>query len=253
MATPGTRVNALDLIKSSLRLLNVLDAEIGENPSSSMAQDALSTLNQMLDAWNAERLMIFTLTKNVFDVVPGQQTYTCGPGANFDMPRPSKIEMAYIISLNNPAQPLELLMDMYTDQQWASIPVKNITSTLPTTFYDDGAFPFRNLSYYPLPSATTQTALWSWTSLSLCQNLQTILAFPPGYQEAFRFNLAPRLAPEYGVQTPIEVAAYAVESKARLKSMNIPLINLRSDPAVLGEGGYYNWLDDQPIGGGGTF
>lgn len=248
MATPGTSVKANDLIKSSLRLLNILDAESGENPTGPMAQDALQTLNQMLDAWNAERLMIFTLTKTVFTLVPGQQTYTCGSGGDFDIPRPAKIEDAYIIQLQNPAQPLELQLPMYTDEQWAGIPVKNIVSTLPNVFYDDGAFPFRNLSYYPIPSILVQTALWTWTSLQLCSDLTTVMSFPPGYQEAFRFNLATRLAPEYGVQTPIEVAAYALESKARLKSYNIPDINIMSDRALLGEGGYYDYRADLYIG-----
>lgn len=253
MATPGTRVTALDLIKSSLRLLNVLDAEIGENPSASQGQDALSVLNQMLDAWNAEHLMIFTESETTFSLIASQQTYTLGTGGDFNIARPPKLDMAFIIQLDNSSQPLETQIPIYTDQQWANIPVKNIVSTLPLGVYDDCAFPLRNLSFFPIPSVTVQFKLWAWQALSLCQNLQTILAFPPGYQEAFRFNLAPRLASEYGRQTPIEVAAYAVESKARIKSINMAPIDMQSDSAVLsGDAGFWDWRSGQFIGGSRT-
>lgn len=253
MAFPGTRVTALDLIKSSLRLLNVLDAEIGESPSASMSQDALSTLNQMIDAWNAEHLMIYTELENTFTLVPSQQTYTMGAGGDFNIARPSSLDMAFIIQLGNPSQPLETEIPIYTDRQWANIPVKNIFSTLPLGVYDDKAFPLRNLSFFPIPSVTVQCKFWTWASLSMAQSLTTVMYFPPGYQEAFRFNLAPRLAPEYKVATPIEVAAYAVESKARVKSANMAPIDMQSDSAVLSNpAGFYDWRSDQFIGGSRT-
>ena len=48
-------------------------------------------LNQMIDAWNADRLAIFTVSSNDFPFILGQQSYTLGSGGDFDMIRPARI------------------------------------------------------------------------------------------------------------------------------------------------------------------
>jgi len=58
MATAG------DIINSALRLIGLL-AE-GETPSPETSQDALSAMNQMIDSWNTERLMIYNTQDQVF-------------------------------------------------------------------------------------------------------------------------------------------------------------------------------------------
>src|SRR5690242_5956509 len=93
-AVPGTQYTSLDLIKSALRLAGVLGT--GETPSAAEGQDALVILNQMLDSWNAERLMIYTVARQVFSLVANKQAYTLGSGGDFDTPRPPKIEYVSI-------------------------------------------------------------------------------------------------------------------------------------------------------------
>src|SRR5271154_5020111 len=107
---------ALDLIKSAMRVLNVLAS--GEEPSGAEAADGLGILNQMLDSWQIERLMIFTIQRvvndingNPFNLVSGQQVYKVGLGGDFNIPRPPRIARIGIISLNNTQQPLELPLE----------------------------------------------------------------------------------------------------------------------------------------------
>jgi len=237
-------MTALDLIKSSMRLCGILGN--GETPSASEAQDALMVLNQMIDSWNSERLMIYTIQRNVFNIVSGQQTYTLGNGGDFDMARPASIQSYTIISLQNPAQPLELPLDVYTDVAWANVPVKNVQSSIPTAVYDDGSFPFRNLSYWAVPNVGyLQAGIYSWQSVNRFIDLSTPYSFPPAYLKALRYSLAVDLAPEFGVQVPAIVAQQASESRAKVKSINIPLIGLRCDPAVVNNGSLvYNWISD---------
>lgn len=244
-------MNANDLIASSMRLIGALAS--GETLPSAEAADGLMVLNQMIDSWIADRLMVFTTNINEFPLVAGKQVYTMGAGGNFNVARPAKIDRASIVSLNNPAQPLELGIDIYTDADWQAIPVKTISSALPGGVYDDCAFPLRNLSFWPVPSAVSNVRIYSWSPLGAFPDLSTDITFPPGYPEALRYNLAIRLVAEMpGNYNPIMLqtaGGLAVESMARIKSMNIVPVMLRADAALISGGGSYNYISDTAAGG----
>lgn len=217
----------------------------GEVPSGAEQADALVILQQMIDSWNAERLNIFTLTISEFPLVPGQQTYTLGTGGNFNIPRPPKIERISIVSLLNPAQPLELPLEMLTDRGWQAVPVKLIGSTLPTMVYDDGAFPLRNLNFWPYPTIVDNVRIYGWTPVVSYSDLTTDLLFPPGYLKAMRYALAVDLAPEFGSSVPPEVAVQAQMSIAKIKVMNAPTTESSIDATLVGrKGRVYNWISD---------
>ena len=235
-----------------MRLIGALAS--GETPTGAEASDALMVLNQMLDSWNAERLMVFSIVINEFPLTPTQQVYTLGTGGNFNIARPAKIERMSIVSLTNPAQPLELPMKYYTDRDWQTqVPVKLINSTLPLAVYDDQNFPLRNLSFWPIPSVAVNTRIYSWQPLASFATLTTDLTFPPGYLEALRYNLAMRLIAEmpgdYNQVTMAVTAKIAMDALARIRVMNIPLIELFCDDALIGAGGHYDWRSDMPVGG----
>lgn len=242
-------MTALDIISSALRLDGILAS--GEVPNAAEAQDALVVLNDLVDQWNAERLMIFTISRQVFSLVSGQQTYTMGLGGDFNVVRPAKIELVSIINLQNPSQPMELPLTILNEAGWSNIPVKNILSSLPMSVWDGGEFPLRNLSYWPIPNVLVQTAIYSWVPLTSFTSLTTDLTFPPGYAKAIRYNLAVDLAPEYGKTVSEVVAAQAVLAKSVVKSINIPTYELVADPALINpQGGYYDWRSDLPAGRG---
>jgi hypothetical protein len=56
-----------DQINAALRLIGQL-AE-GETPSAATSQDALAAMNQMIDSWNTDRLLVYTQRRKSF----------CGP------------------------------------------------------------------------------------------------------------------------------------------------------------------------------
>src|SRR5215469_11921952 len=216
-------MNAGNLINSAFRLINVLAS--GEVPSASEQSDALTILALMLDSWQAERLTIFTILRDgsttsphLFPFVVGQQTYTLGPGGNFNIARPAKIERMSIEWLANPAQPLELPLEMVNEQRWQTVPVKAITSTLPTVVYDDGNYPLRNLAFWCTPTVVSNVVIYYWQALSQFPDLVTDVEFPPGYFKALRYNLAVDLAAEFGRPISPEVAAQALSSKSIIVS-----------------------------------
>ena len=238
-------MTANDLIASSLRLINVLAT--GENPSIDESNDALLVLNQLIDSWNGESLMIFTQQRQVVVPLTLVQAYTLGPGGDFNVARPANIPRVSVLSLNNPVQPLELPLEMLTDEQWQNrIPVKNVTSALPTIVWDDGGFPLRTLSFFPIPSQQVNFVIYSWQALSQWTLLSDDHIFPPGYLKALRYCLAVDLAPEFGVQAPQTVTAQAQLERAKIKSLNTGFLDIQCDAALLsiGRGGQYNWLND---------
>jgi len=217
----------------------------GETPEGAEAFDGLMVLNQMIDALNIQRNFIYTLTITEAPLTPQKQTYTLGTGGDINIDRPAKIERMSIVSLLNPLQPLELPLEMLTDAGWQAIPVKLVTSTLPTQVYDDGAFPFRNLNFWPIPSIPVNIRIYGWTAVSTFPDLFTDVTFPPGYPKMLRYNLAVDLAPEFGRSCPPEVASQAVTTLARIKNMNAPMTESYLDPVLVGRRGQiYNWKSD---------
>lgn len=224
------------LIASSLRLIKVLAS--GEPVPIEEANDALMVLNQMLDSWNADRLAIYTTRTDDFALIAGKQEYTLGNGGDFNTARPAQIDAMSAILLNNPLNPIEVPIEMYTWNDWQNKAAKVVPGSFPLICYDDGGFPLRTLNMWPIPQGQpVNVRVYSWQGLGMPANLQANMSFPPGYAEAFRYNLAVRLSAEFDAELPPSVAAIAMDSLARIKTMNAPSLELRSDLCPM-PGGY---------------
>ena len=234
-----------DLIAAAMRSAGTLAS--GETPPSAEVNDAQLMLNQMLEAWGTENLNIFTLTRNTFNFVASQQAYTLGTGGNFNIARPANIEYVSYLYNANPAQPLENRIKMYSDQEWADIPIKDVPNVLPEGVYDDGGFPFRTLNYWPIPNdSSVQTIIGSWTPLTQFTDLVTDNTFPPGYIDAIKYNLALRIAADFNRPINPAIALFAKEGIARIKGLNVQPVKVKMDPIVSGgAGGHYDWRTDE--------
>jgi hypothetical protein len=202
----------------------------GETTPLAMANESLAVLNDMIDGWNAERQAIFTTRIDDFPFVLNQQSYTLGTGGNFNIPRPARIDAMSAILLNNPANPVEVPMYLCTTEYWQTqVPVKTVQGSFPTICYDSGEFPLRTLQFWPIPTDQNSVRIYSWQALTQPATLDSVIAFPPGYAEAFRYNLAVRLAAEFASPLTPTVATLAITFLARIKTMNAPDLELRSD------------------------
>lgn len=227
-----------DLIRGSLRLIGAVAT--GETPSADEQTDALSVLNDMIDSWSTERLLIYSIIREEFPLVVGQQSYTIGAAGNFNTTRPMRIEHAGIkISGTNP---IELPMNILNRDEWAGIVVKSTQSSIPTMIHSEGTYPLDTLDLWPVPSATNTLVLYSWKALTSFASVNTTLALPQGYAKALRYNLALELAPEYGKTASDLVVEQAAEAKGNIKRMNIRPSFLGVDDALLSERTSFNWL-----------
>lgn len=70
----------IDIISRALKDIGALEA--GETPAPADAQDAFVMLNDLIDQWSNENLMVYNTTEIIFPVVSGQVQYTIGPNHN---------------------------------------------------------------------------------------------------------------------------------------------------------------------------
>ena len=67
-----------DIITRALKDIGALEA--GESPTADAAQDAFDMLNDILDQWSNEDMMVSYKTEIIFPIVNGQTQYTIGQG-----------------------------------------------------------------------------------------------------------------------------------------------------------------------------
>jgi len=206
-----------DQINRALRLLGVL-AE-GETPSAAMSQDALMSMNQMIDSWNTERLSVFVTQDQVFTWPSGEISRTLGPTGDFVGNRPVLMDDAtYYKAPNGVSYGIKFI----NQQQYNGIAVKTVTSTYPQVCWVNMGFPDITLTVYPRPTQDLEWHMVSVQELDQPATLVTELHFPPGYMRAFAYNLAMEIAPEYGIEPPPQVQRIAMTSKRDLKRINNP-------------------------------
>jgi hypothetical protein len=244
---PGVTVGS-DIIYPALRILRLVRP--GHGPQSEWIVEALAALNAMLDSWNTERLTVPAVLRSTYTLVSGTQSYTIGPSGTFMVSdRPSRIEKAGLLDItNNPAQPIELPMEVLTVEQWKAIPVKTVTSTIPLKLYYDQSLVVGNGTLYvwPVPSVANQLALYLWQTMLQFQTVEEPFALYPGYLRAIQYNLAVELAPRFetAVLSPLTLDT-AIKSKGAIKALNAPILDVRCDPALVGSTKRFDWRTGQ--------
>ncbi len=206
---------SLDLITSALQNIGAIAIE--DAPSAGEAQQALNALNGMLETWSTESLTVYTTQPEVFPLQAGKVSYTMGVGGDFNTARPIVIEQIKIRDPNGfdyPTAPL-------TDQEYANLYIKTLAGTYPQTWYDDGQFPLKTLSFYPVANSANYSAIiWSWQALTQFTSTSQDVSFPPGYRETIEFNLAARLGPKYGKVISQDLKDLAMVTKAQVMRNN---------------------------------
>ena len=223
-------VSVLDLISASLRLINVLG--VGDALDADTASNALYALNDMVDGWNIEPLMIYTISSTTFNLVAGKRDYAMGPTAvapDFTAPRPVRIQAAGLLISG-----VEYPLDIIGDDEWERIGLKNLGSSIPKALYSRGDWPNTTLSVWPVPSSSYQIVIYSYQNIPGFTNINATVSLPPGYSEALRYNLAVRLAVELQVPINSAISEMANSTKAKVKRSNVVSPLLSCDPAITG-------------------
>jgi hypothetical protein len=229
LADASPALTGQSLVKRALRLIGAV--QTGESPTAVEQVDALEALNAMLDAWNAENLMLYSLAKETFTLQAGHDPHTVGSGGDLSTVRPQKLEAgAVYVTSNSSDYPVEVI----SQERYAAIPLKT-TQGLPYQVYYDGSFYLGNAYFYPVPDQAYTLTIYKPGILSQV-GASTSFSLPPAYANAIVWNLAVELAAEWGVIGSKEIASIAAkanEYKSVVKRANIRPIEMRSDSALL--------------------
>lgn len=228
-----------DICTDALQKIGAVAIE--ETPSAAELKGALTRLNEMIEAWNTERLAVYGVKTETFSLTPAKSEYTMGAGGDFNTDRPVRIERAQIRdSAGND------FSCNYTEnyQRYADIVTKSTASVLPQLIYDDANFPLRTLKFWPVPSdGSYSVVLYTLRQIAGFTSLSDTVSVPPGYKRALKFNLAVEIGPEYGKKATNDLMTLAVTSKADIKRANVTINELRSPNEYVGNAGRaYNWL-----------
>lgn len=214
---------AQEMIKRAMRLFGGLGT--GEDLDASEAADGLVTLNAMLDSWQLDSLLVYSLADLTFSLVAGTRTYTIGPSGTVNTLRPIRIESAWTQDATG---------NRYECRPINKVDIDRVTALYVRAFYPswynyEPTFPLGTLSFYPTPSMTMTFAANVWSRLQSFANLTDTLSLPPGYEDAIVYNLAIHYAAEFGIDPPASVPQLAMSSKARVKAVNAPSPVMRND------------------------
>lgn len=222
----------LDIITDAHIAIGAADPS---NPlSNSAAAYGLRVLNRMLSSWNNEGLMVYTVNRMVFPITAGVQIWTLGTGGTLNMPRPARLHMASILIPGT--YPTEIPLQIFTDEEWQAVAVKNPSGGYPTGLWMTGDVPLSSVYLWPVPAFTCSLVLYTWGQTQAFTSLQAAVVFPDGYEEAIVNGLAMLLAPSFGITPNPIVPLTAGAAKMRIASLNWDPISLSVDSALMGSG-----------------
>lgn len=269
---------AQELIEFALKASGVLG--VGQTAMTEDLNDSFKALNMMLSVWNRKRWLIWHLL-DAGAVCTGAQYYTVGPGKQIDIPRPDRIEAAYLRQLvgsaqtittdpggayalqadgtagialatdgmqSNAGRNIDLPMTILEAREdYARIQVKGLVSLSRAVYYD-AAYPTGALYPWPIPTASIyEIHILVKETLTQFADLASEINLPLEYKEALWSNLALRQRTIYQIAAPQgtdDVKDIAVAALSTIRGANTQIPRLSMPRAVMGRGGLYNIMAD---------
>lgn len=237
---------ARDIVTFGLKKAGILG--VGRPASAMDANDGLEDLNDMIAEWTRQRWMSWD-TFAVGVVSTGADTYTAGPGGDYDVsPRPNRIKSAFLRQLNtgNPQTdtPVEVIA---AGEQYDRISLKNLVS-FTQWVYLETSYPLAIVRPYPVPNASIYSLFLRFQDVLPQVTLDTDMsAFPAEYFPAMKFNLARRLRQAYGkgMKPDPELNAFANNALNVIKNANLQIPELVMPASLTAATPGYNILSDQ--------
>ena len=236
----------LDIITLALKTANVVG--VGQKPEAEDVNDSLRLLNMLLAQLQRRRYFVYGLTTSSFQG-NSSPSYTVGPGGNFDMPRPAKIESAFFRQNNTTSYPVDYPLEILRSQEdYNRIGLKTLNAFPRYAFYDQ-AYPLGNLFVWPVPNNTYTIFISTITQIQSFATPADTIVMPPEYFAALMWNLVLELYPFYGLPVNPVVVGKAEASLRIIEEANVQIPQLVMPPALKNNrGATYNIYGDYMIG-----
>lgn len=222
-----------DLIAFSLRASGILG--VGQVASAEDAYTGLDYLRNLIAQWQKRRWLDYVEQEVSVPSSTGAQSYTIGPGQQFDCSRPDYIAAAYIRILGgSPPNLVDIPVEIIRAREdYAAITVKTL-ETMPAFVWYESAWPTGNVYWWPVPPAGMYGLYLTVKSpLPVYSALTDPLNLPPEYYEALSWSLAVRMQLAYGLPANPGIVAAMNQALDVLRQANTQIAEL-SVPAPLG-------------------
>ena len=211
--------------------------------------DALFILNAMLEGWATDDLNCYCTLISSFPLTARTQ-YTVGPGGNFDMARPVKIDKATLVVLTNSVMPLRLNLGLLNAEQFQLIHLQAVQSSIPQKCFFNPAYPLATINLWPLDTGGANLELSVMQTIAAgFTDGSSVFSAPPGYLDAVRYALAVRLSQEWNQPLKPGVLDLANKTMAMIQARNDVTPQMTVNQGVMPAHGsrvFFNWKDGEP-------
>lgn len=226
---------ARDIIESSLRQLTVYAP--GESVDDDDLQEGLTQLNRLLDSLSNDAAACYAILEQHFPLVVGKQSYTIGPGGDFNGVRPLRLiygpGAARVIDTNNVVVPI----DVWPQDKWNQLGYPGENADYPSVIFYDPQYPLGIINVFPIPSIGYTLYFDSYLALANLASYQASLSFPPGYEAMLQNNLSVWLKPFYKkAQLDPIISTLAIRTLNAVKRMNRRQNMANYDPELMVRG-----------------
>ncbi len=218
----------------------------GETMSAADAALMLRIAQRMIDGFAADRLTLSVQSALPITWPSATSTQTIGPGGDIDTQRPVWINtLAFVIPGSSPPVESQPPMAQLSDAQYAGISIKTMPSALPQQYFYQTSIDtaLGTLFIWPQPTQTLTLMLYAPVAVGVPISLDSVLTGPPGYLQAYHYQLALRATTPFARQVPPLLPGLAAETYALAKRPNVEPGLLGCDPVFVPSGaGSYNIL-----------
>jgi hypothetical protein len=254
----------LELLTRAARMAGLLKRP-GVGLNGSEQGECALIANAHLDGLKAERLFVYAVDRITVSTIIGQQDYIVGSlanKANWVAPFFEKLLGAgFLVPGSTPNIPSEIPMEnILSFTQWKNIITKGVTSSQPRVIYyrptlGTNTDPVGTASLWPVPQDVSQVVLYAPLQVQEIGDITDTVVMPQAHREGLMYSLAVAINDGYPnlIMKP-NVAAKALEWKARIKANQFTPTFLRSDGAALAtqDATRYGWWGAREWPGGYT-
>lgn len=224
-----------DLITFVLRASGING--VGQTPSAEDANTGLNFLRMLIAQWQRKRWLVWD-EQEVAKIATGNNSYTIGPGQDFDTARPDKLHAAWarMKPFGGP-HPVDIsLAIIEAKEDWAGITIKDLKS-IPSAVFYDSSFPIGRVYFWPVPPASDyEMHIVVKGSLPVYTGLTDPLNVPDEYVEAMTWWLCVRMQMSYGLPANTAHVAAMKEAMNTIMLANSQIRLATMPPALIGHG-----------------
>lgn len=205
--------SANDIIERALVKLGVFHP--GEAIPASIQSQVYHELNDMLERWALERLMVPADILESFALTAGKADYTYGTGGDFDSPAPDSILPGAFIRSGSTDFPLHrVTLDTYRAR-----PTKG-AGARPEIFAINPTPDLNEIWFWPTPTAVDDVHFRVRKQLTSFSDRTTRVSLPKGFRGGIVSNLAIEVSSNFGKKVGQGLAVQAMGFVRSIKRAN---------------------------------